>query len=288
MNALSTVRHGVRGAAARTRRTLLWTPHRFRTAIGAAVAVLVLLPVGSLVVRQPWDQAAAGSTDPAATDLVAGDGTGGLVDGLSGTPPGSASSGLGATGDAQSTAPADEPPAGTEPVDASAVPLRTVLDAEKGTSGSGRTAGAAGQPTLSPDGANSLWKAQARLSAARFAQAWLTGPTASSVDAWLRDLDPWLDPGSRQLVALTNLAAIPRTSVTSVQLRTLEEAEGTAVVWLADRGRVDVELAWDGERWRVTSYEPVAAVGVPVPTTSGPTSAPASTTATTTGTAAAP
>ena len=77
-----------------------------------------------------------------------------------------------------------------------------------------------------------------------------------------------LHPGD--LVALTNLAQIPRTRPTSVQLVTLEESEATSVVTLADGGRLDLELVWDGETWRVTSYEPVAAAGVAAPTPSTP------------------
>lgn len=284
MSTLSGVRHTVRSTAARTRRTLLWTPERYRASIATAVALLVLVPLVSLVVRQPWNAPATADQGTATRAGADGGLPGGVVNGLPAAPAGAgqgtapASTGAtplvplpDATG-ATPTAPVDGeavPGATQGPVDASAISVAAVLAvAAEATPLPSRSAGG-GDATLSPGAATDRWRAQARTTSARFTQKWLDGATADRVDTWVKGLDPWLDPGSRDLVALTNLAQIPRTRPTSVQLVTLEESEATSVVTLADGGRLDLELVWDGETWRVTSYEPVAAAGVAAPTPAG-------------------
>ena len=289
MSTLSGVRHTVRSTAARTRRTLLWTPQRYRASVVAAVAVLVLVPLVSLVVRQPWNQPAATDAPSAAGQGQQADGglPGGVVNGLPAAPaPGDPGTDGGATpgvlvpGAAEATpaVPADGSAAPGAPqgsVDASPLPVEAVLAVAAGAEPLPSRSAGGGGGTLSPGAATDRWKAQARTTAARFTQKWLDGATADRVDTWVKGLDPWLDPASRDLVALTNLAEIPRTRPTSVQLMTLEESDATSVVTLADGGRLDLELVWDGDTWRVTSYEPVAAAGVTAPSPdSGATGAP--------------
>lgn len=282
MSTLSGVRHTVRSTAARTRRTVLWTPRRFRLTITSAVAVLVLVPVGSLAVRQPWtrvDAPAAGAAAPAQDDL----GFGSVGNGLAGTPapvpttagatvpgvpgvPGTTSSADVATPVDGGTAPADDdgltPADG--PVDPAPLPVTAVLAVASSRPLPSRSAG--GGQTLSPGAATDRWKAQARTTSVRFSQAWLDGATATRVDTWVRSLDPWLDPAARDVVALTNLAQIPRTAAATVQLLTLAESDATAQVRLGDGGRLDLVLEWDGDTWRVTSYEPVpSSVAAPAP-----------------------
>lgn len=274
MNGLGAVRHTVRRTAARTRRTVMWSPARFRAAILTAMAVLVLVPLVSLVARSAWVQAAG----PAAAEAgLGGDGAtdaqgGGSVENGLGAGPVLVTGGSGATADSprpsgsgtSARAPGAGPTAAAAaPVDPSPIAVGAVLDVAGATrtTGTSRTPGAKG-PTLSPGAATDRWKAQARTSAVRFSQAWLAGSRASDADAWVRTLSPWLDPGAETVVALTNLAAIPRTTAVTVQLLALTDVESSAVVVLADGGRLDLELAWDGESWRVTSYEPVAGNGV--------------------------
>lgn len=285
MTNLSAVRHAVRRAAARTRRAVLWTPQRYRAAVAAVVAVLVLVPVVSLVARSPWTAVASG-----AVGAAAGAAPDGLANGLGGAVDiGSAEAAGEAPAAPEGAGPTPAPSSGVptardEPaVDPRALPVDAVLADGPGASPTGspapaRDPGAAtDEPTPAPDAVTDRWKDQARESAVRFAQAWLAGATASSSQEWLASLEPWLDPEAERLVALTNLAAIPRARATSVRLLTLTEAEATAVVALEPGGRLDVALTWDGERWRVTSYEPVAAAGVDAPAspaTTGPGSAP--------------
>lgn len=272
MSTLSGVRHTVRRTAARTRRTVMWTPQRYRLTIALAVAFLVLVPVGSLVVRQPWNAVATGPTTAEPAVDVPQDGLGGgtVGNGLAGptTVPTTAPTvpGVpGATVPAPSgtvpvddgTVPAEEVGPAEGPVDAAPLPVAAVLAVSSSTPLPSRSAG--GGQTLSPGAATDRWKAQARTTAVRFSQAWLDGARAPRVDTWVSSLDPWLDPGARDLVALTNLTQIPRTTAASVQLMTLTESDATAQVLLRDGGRIDLELVWDGESWRVTSYEPVPA-----------------------------
>ncbi|MFN0281557.1 MAG: hypothetical protein ACKVZ6_06260 [Kineosporiaceae bacterium] len=294
MTALATVRHTVRATAARTRRTVMWSPRRFRTAIAAAVAVLVLVPLVSLVARAPWTRtagSAAVDTQVEGSGASGGQGGGSVANGL-GAGPVLVPGGDGATADgARPTGtggPTTDPAAGATtdpgaPVDASPLAVRAVLDvsAATPTKGPSRDPGATGA-TLSPGAATDRWKAQARTSAVRFSQAWLAGATASDAGTWLGTLTPWLDPGAEDLVALTNLAAIPRTTAMTVQLLTLTEVEASAVVVLADGGRLDLELVWDGESWRVTSYEPVTADGVAAPARTGTPPVPVTSTASST------
>ena len=287
MSTLSGVRHTVRSSAARTRRTLLWTPRRFRLTITGALAVLVLVPVGSLAVRQPWTRVPGPVTTAGSTAGVpAQDGLGGgtVGNGLAGGPaplptdvatvpgvPGATAPAATGTPVDGGTAPADgeglTPADG--PVDAAPLPVTAVLAVASSRPLPSRSAG--GGQTLSPGAATDRWKAQARTTAVRFSQAWLDGATASRVDTWVRSLDPWLDPAARDVVALTNLAQIPRTSAATVQLLTLAESDATAQVRLGDGGRLDLVLEWDGDTWRVTSYEPVPA-SVAAPSSSPATS----------------
>jgi hypothetical protein len=280
MSSLGPVRHTVRRAAARARRQLMWTPGRFRWALAAVLALLVLVPVASLLARAPWSQAASRSA--AATTGRAGAGIG-VTNGLDGPGPS-------ATGSPGPTTSAGTPSTGEPAVDASALPVASGLAGGTAATTSGpsrRPEAAASGPTLSPGAATDRWRAQARTSAVRFAQAWLAGATAASTPAWLRTLDPWLDPDARAVVELTNRSAIPRTAAVSVRLLSIDEADGSAVVALADGGRLDIELSWDGESWRVASYAPVEAAAVSAPPVASPPSAGTSG-ATSTGTPAGP
>ncbi|WP_426561363.1 hypothetical protein ACPPVT_14375 [Angustibacter sp. McL0619] len=101
---------------------------------------------------------------------------------------------------------------------------------------------------------------QGAVSAARsFATLWLAGRTATSTSAWLASLRPVVAPGLVPFLSTTNRQEIPLGQAGAP----VPDLQGTATtqrftVATTPTTKLEVDVDFDGTRWMVTTFGPVA------------------------------